>query len=210
MKRRLWALTSFVPVLAVGAALAMASVERRGGIGYGGAFSMTTHFSYGWPAIALNRSVSESIDFPTGQVTVWGVDRSWSMSGILIDLGSSLIVLASTTFACERWRRRTARRWQFSVRSLLTATTIAAILLCLYQNEFWLYLKLLPSHLFHGGLQLSPPHVAVPVAFGLGCVIYSISWVATRCVTRAGHFVRCRIGQCFTLRENSHGPYVSD
>jgi hypothetical protein len=198
MMRFLWNLTAFAPVVGVGAALTMANFERRGGIGVGGAWSMTTHFTYGWPAMALNRSVSESVDFATGQVTIWRVDCSWSGTGILIDIAASLLVLASTIIACERWRR-TTRHWQFSVRSLLTTTTITALLLVLYQNEFWFYIRFFPSHIFHGGLRLSPLHIVIPVAFGLGCLIYSVGCIAMQCGAVAWGLGRGAVG---ALRSN--------
>ncbi len=200
MMRLLDSLTAFMPVVAVGVALTLANVERRGGIGVGGAWSMTTHYTYGWPAIAVSRSISESIDQMTGKMSVWRVDRTWHIAGVLVDLSASFLVLSATIFACARWRNAAARRWQFSIRSLLAATTITAVLLVLYEIEFWFYIWLFPSHIFHGGLRLSPPHIVVPVAFGLGCLIHSVGWTAMQCGAAAWGLGRGATGELRSKR----------
>ena len=55
-------------------------------------------------------------------------------SGPFVNIIASLLMIASTAVTCERWRRRNARPWQFSLRSLLLLTAVTAILLYSYRS----------------------------------------------------------------------------
>lgn len=177
----LWSiLFTAIVTSSVAGGVVMANVRRGGGIGSGGSWSWTTHYSYGWPVIALHESVSEGAD-QTGKWAVWNVERRWNATGVAVNSVVGLLVIGSTVFAVRHRCRRAGDHFQFSIRSLLAATAIAAILLAYWRNEIWILHWFWPYLILHGGLDFSPWYVSVPTIFGLGCVIYLAGWIAIRC-----------------------------
>lgn len=188
-------------VLAVGAAVLYAQVREHEGYWMGGLWQMDTHFSHGWPATALSRTVTKTYEWNMQLATIdlaaIETDYNWLPAGVLVNIVALLIVLLGTVLACELWRRRAGRWWQFNLRDLLAGVTIAAILLALDQNKIWLNEQL--SAMFRGstpylnaGIRYEPWYVQAPLLFGLGCVIYSIGWLATKLLSAGWASVRAR------------------
>jgi hypothetical protein len=187
--RRHSPLFTAIVVLVVGAAGLYAQVKTRGGWGYGGAWRMQLFYFHGWPAKALSRTVTETLDslsfgaFSPKLTTTSEFD--WSLVGVFVNVVSLVLLLGGTAVACELLRRRPVRAWQFNIRDLLAGITIAAVLLTLYQNEIWLSWRFsemlrgssLPWNARIGDL---PWYVQVPILFGVGCVIFSAGWMATK------------------------------
>lgn len=174
-------LLTLLIVSTVVVALAAAQLRARGGFGIGGGWSITSSYSHGWPTRALSRTVTRSIVKTSPRVEVESIRYEWSAYGLLIDAAASMLVVASTIFSCEHWRRNMIAPWQFSIRQLLIVVTIAAILVVLCQNETWFYWEL--SKRMNGGVPrlydgfgVSPWLIAVPMILGVGCVIYTCGW----------------------------------
>jgi hypothetical protein len=176
-------------VLAVGAAVFREQIRERGGIDVGSAFWNIGLYSHGWPTSALRRTVTAIGN------TIVETDDDWSPWGVFVNVASTLILLVGTTIACQLWCRRAADWWQFSLRDLLAFLSIAAILLALWQNDVWLSQQLAArigtsAPYLNGGIRYEPWYVQVPILFGLGCVIYSAGWMATKFLLA----MRCRVG----------------
>jgi hypothetical protein len=180
--QRVSPLFTAIVVLAVGAAVLSLQVRGRGGLPVGGAEWFAAPFSHGWPTTAMSRI--ESLNLTTRTTNAY-TDFDWSPVGTVVNVMVLVILLAGTAVACELWRRRTIRAWQFNLRNLLAFLTIAAILLALWQNDVWLSQQLAArigtsDPYLNDGIRNEPWYVQVPIFFGLGCVIYSAGWMATK------------------------------
>ena len=181
-------LTTVIAVLVVGGAMTYSNCELQR---VGGSW-LTCWYCQGWPVICRHLTVTTAVDYDSDAVqflitTTTTTTSGWVKYGLLIDIAATILIFASTTVACERWRRRHASPWQFSVRSLLMLTAVVASLLILYLNEFaiyWWWSGVVDdgTNCLHGGLQRSPWYIVAPMAFGVACLIaslYSIILLAT-------------------------------
>jgi hypothetical protein len=172
-----WYRPGKIPVLAmliVTAALIVAQfVSRplRWGIGEGGFHESSTSYPHGWPASCLHRIDTERIDLNpwSGIPTTWTTNHYWKPAGLVIDGFAALVLPLSTLFVFERWR---CGGWQFSIRSLMVLVAVAAgaVFLGRYEPAFL-------GTIDRDGSLLSVA-VSVPLAVGVGCAIFTLSWLA--------------------------------
>jgi len=92
----------------------------------------------------------------------WRSLQSWAIAG---NVALGILMLAATAVLAEYWRRGRTGPFQFSLRTLLSATALVAVVLALLENKF-----------LHMSALLYPPLavglVSLPAVFGLAMQHY--------------------------------------
>lgn len=189
-KRRPWwrlHVTTLFALAAVGSALGYCQSRAKPGPGFGFDLLVTYGVSdYGWPLHCLTELSSWNSGGSAAVIS--GVRWQSDAPAALFDLASAFLVIISTIVACEVWRRRDLRWWQFSMRSFFVLTTIGTLVAALYLNQLsipWCRSDLHPKGqmIYRCGLADSafdptPWYVTAAMLFGIGCVVYSSGFAA--------------------------------
>ena len=93
------------------------------------------------------------------------------MAGLSVNVNVALLVLMSTSFACEHWRRQGRLFWQVSIRTILGLIAAVAFILHLHHAAI---VGFMHGYYFIRG---RPWYVDVPLTFGVVCVGFVISWL---------------------------------
>jgi hypothetical protein len=150
---------------------------------------------YGWPFSCLVRFTRFYAAPVNGGTATYRL-RS-DIAAALLDFAAVVLMLLSTLAACETWRRRKLRWWQFSVRSFFMLTAIGMLVATMYSNNIsiaWCRSELHPhgQTIYRCGLYDIPwgPaswYVIAPMLFGIGCVVFATggaAWMASTAVRR--------------------------
>ncbi len=145
---------------------------------------------YGWPEICVSRTanVDVSLNPATSQISVVETSVCYSVNNwplLLLDVGTALLILASTVILCERVQRAWTGRPQFQISTLLSLTTVVAVLLALRQCDPWRWSNGIYLH-------YQPLWIRIPLLFGIGCTLYVAGWVMVRTIAKVP--TRARLG----------------
>jgi hypothetical protein len=201
-RRPWWRLhvTTLVALALIGSALGYCESKYHAGSTFGTNLLSTHQIGdYGWPLSCLQEfSTTGYSAVRVGQVTL--VNLRSDAPAAMFDLVAVVAMLISAASACEVWRRRKLRWWQFSVRSLFVATTIGTIVASLYFSRIpvsWCRSDLHPSGqtIYYFGLvdfpwDPTPWYVTAAMLFGVGCVVFALGWAAWNSSAAAWQMVR--------------------
>jgi hypothetical protein len=120
--------------------------------------TLTTYYWYGWPAWCRCRTQVADFNPPFTTSTQY----HWKAIGFLLNGVTGLVLIASTVFIGERWRRH---GWQFNIRSLLLVVAAAAAALAFYRSN---------EYLVAGGL-VEHQYLLVPLGIGTVCAVFTFA-----------------------------------
>jgi hypothetical protein len=140
----------------------------------------------GWPATAREVIQTErdytwqGRDDPDNQIR-------WNVFSVALNLTAAALILASTAYACETWRRSGLRRMQFNLGFILALITIVPILTWAH-NHFdtglyrWLRQEMpwLPKYAYYDWLDEFPWALSAVLLFGECCLLYASGAVLGR------------------------------
>jgi hypothetical protein len=157
--------------------------------------------------------VTERIDYPivasaTNSKPIYSTSThhsTWYLPGLLLNGSLFLTIIASTAFACARWRRRALRWWQFRVLDIFALIGIVGVLAGLYRVErdfrqWWE--RIVEYAQFAYRIQELPWYVAGPLLFGIGCLIYAVGWLCVRAIHAAYRRIDAMCGKRRGTRGN--------
>lgn len=176
----------------VAAVLFVANYQLNAGLTYGGAWSMTTGYSQGWPVTFRTVTVDEFAPFTrTVKATTTTTEVDWDTRALLSNLAIATLLVAATAVVCEGKCRDSLPWWQLSLRSMLNLVAVVSCLLVLHQNDRGLHG--LPIRVGTGWLSTTPWHLRLPIMFGLGCLIYLVGWMVVGGILRSARWLRSEV-----------------
>jgi len=147
-----------------------------------GGSSITLAYSHGWPGTWLERLASGTFDrSPSPGFVTTTTLYQWHPWPLAFSIALTVVLIASVAITVERWRRASGRP-QSTLRSLLTLTFVAGVLILLHDR----------SLLTRGVARLAWFEEAL-VLFALGCALFLVA----SAIPRAGVWLLAR------LRRNS-------
>ena len=124
---------------------------------------------FGWPTYAFYDMASGNSHTPLFDIRPLG---------LMINLAAFLTLVTSTVVVCERWRRRSLPKWQFSLQSYFVVVTAVTVVAVLYHNEERLYEALPPTIndnlLPFNCLHHQPTFVVAPILFAGFCMVICV------------------------------------
>ncbi len=169
-------LTTVIAIAIVAAVLFDCQIESFRGPLFGTNLLATHEFTtHGWPADCVTRWVTWTVGpgSPYSRTNV-GIKWQWDAPALLLDIATSIVLLVSVAFVFERWFRWGNRKWQFSVRSMLTLTVVAAVIAMLLQIDSpatWPWSFADPQWIAAIVGRSGHLYLGIPILFAVGCTV---------------------------------------
>ena len=157
---------------------------------FGTTRAISTVLEFGWPFVHLT-SVEFGPGFPPS-IQSSSLPHRWDLLLLTANAAVYLLLVSSTVLVTES-RLRKPRPMQLSIRSLMAATAVVAILVGFVSNEQSIHRLFGQSFIYRVDLidwyDVGNP-IYWPAVVAMGCTIYSLGWLALAFLRRAYRVVR--------------------